>query len=201
MEGKTTWKVALSDNVLVSNGLRGDEEAFNALFSRHRRLLYSLAFRVLQNHEEAEDAVQNSLLRAFRNLPRLECQGAFRSWLARILVNEALGILRKRKCRPVMVTRPDSAEEQQGDWLDSFTSRQANPEQTFASREFVMAVKNYVTCLSAPLRSAIVLCDIAETSIEEAGAVLGVKPNTIKARLFRGRRKIREKMLCCAVSG
>jgi RNA polymerase sigma-70 factor (ECF subfamily) len=191
----------LNDDALVANGLRGDEEAFNALFSRHRRLLYSLAFRVLQNHEEAEDAVQNSLLRAFRNLPRLECQGAFRGWLARILVNEALAILRRRKCRPVMVTRPESTEELPGDWLDSFTSQQANPEQTFARREFVTAVKNCVTCLSAPLRSAIVLCDIAETTIEEAGAVLGVKPNTIKARLFRGRRKIREKMVGYAFGG
>jgi len=198
MECKSTWRVSANDDTLVSSGLRGDEEAFNELFSRHQRLLYSLAFRVLQNHEEAEDAVQTSLLRAFRNLPRLECQGAFRGWLARILLNEALAILRRRKCRPVMVTRPDSAEELQGDWLDTFTCQRANPEQTLVRAEFVTAFKNSMACLSAPLRSAIVLCDIAETTIEEAGAVLGVKPNTIKARLCRGRRKIREKMVCYA---
>jgi RNA polymerase sigma-70 factor (ECF subfamily) len=201
MECKSTWRVSANDDTLVSSGLRGDEDAFNELFSRHQRLLYSLAFRVLQNHEEAEDAVQSSLLRAFRNLPRLACQGAFRGWLARILVNETLAILRKRKCRPMMVTRPDAADEQQGDWLDSFTSRQVNPEQTFAQAEFVTAFENSMACLSAPLRSAIVLCDIAETTIEEAGSVLGVKPNTIKARLFRGRRKIREKMVGYAFGG
>jgi len=85
------------DSKLISDGLQGDRNAFEILFSRYRPILYRLAQRVLRNHEESEDAVQNCSLVAFRKMESFKYEGAFRSWLARILVNEAIMILRKRK--------------------------------------------------------------------------------------------------------
>jgi RNA polymerase sigma-70 factor (ECF subfamily) len=73
----------LDDDNLIANGLQGDQEAFNVLFSKYRRLLYSLASRVLHSHDEAEDAVQNSSLLAFCKLRSFKHEGAFRSWLIR----------------------------------------------------------------------------------------------------------------------
>jgi RNA polymerase sigma-70 factor (ECF subfamily) len=87
--------VHLDDSKLISDGLQGDRDAFETLFSRYRPILYRLAQRILGIHEESEDAVQNCSLAAFRKLKSFKYEGAFRSWLARILVNEAITILRK----------------------------------------------------------------------------------------------------------
>ena len=89
-------EVHLDDSKLISDGLQGDRDAFEILFSRYRPILYCLAQRILCIHEESEDAVQNCSLAAFRKLKSFKYEGAFRSWLARILVNEAITILRKQ---------------------------------------------------------------------------------------------------------
>ena len=93
------------DSALISSALRGDEEALNDLFSRYYRFLHFLACRVLGGREDAQDVVQNCLLRVVRNLQQFNNDGAFRSWLARILVNEAIDLLRKRRRRPQFSVR------------------------------------------------------------------------------------------------
>jgi DNA-directed RNA polymerase specialized sigma24 family protein len=70
-------------------------ETLDVWFSRYRRILHRVAYRVLDNHEEAEEAVQNCLMAASCNAPRFENEGAFRSWLVRVLIDEALAILYK----------------------------------------------------------------------------------------------------------
>jgi RNA polymerase sigma-70 factor, ECF subfamily len=184
----------VSDETLISAGLRGNENALDTLFARHRRLLHSLAVRILHNHEEAEDAVQNCMVLAFRNLPKFDCRGAFRTWLVRILINESIAILRKKKARPQVVSEP-AVNEKPGEWLDRFPSPGPNPEQAFVYRESVAALTKRLIRLSSPMRSAILLCYIGEHSLEEAGKVLGVTASSVKIRLFRGRRKLQQQML------
>jgi DNA-directed RNA polymerase specialized sigma24 family protein len=77
---------------------QGDLEALDILFSRYRRTLSLVAHRVLGNHEEAKDAVQNCLRTAADNVPRFEHEGAFRCWLARVLIDEAVILLNKQVC-------------------------------------------------------------------------------------------------------
>jgi DNA-directed RNA polymerase specialized sigma24 family protein len=85
----------VNDDALTSIGLSGKRKSFDTLFARHRRLLHSLAFHILRNHEDAKEAVQNCLV-SIRNVPEFERQGAFRSWLVRILVSEVTEM--KVKC-------------------------------------------------------------------------------------------------------
>jgi RNA polymerase sigma-70 factor, ECF subfamily len=184
----------VNDETLISAGLRGNENALDTLFGRHRRLLHSLAVRILRNREEAEDAVQNCMVLAFRNLPQFDCHGTFRAWLVRILINEAIAILRKKKARPQVVSEP-AANEKPGDWLDRFPSPGPNPEQACVYRESVAALTKRMVRLSSPMRSAILLCYVGEHSLEEAGKVLGVTAGTVKIRLFRARRKLQQQML------
>jgi RNA polymerase sigma-70 factor (ECF subfamily) len=87
----------MNENTLVSKAIQGNQDALTALFTRYRRVLYSLAHRVLQNHEEALDAVQGCLRSALSNLPTFNCEGSFRAWLVRLLINEAVSTLRKRR--------------------------------------------------------------------------------------------------------
>jgi DNA-directed RNA polymerase specialized sigma24 family protein len=81
-------------------------EALDVLFSRYGRVLYRLAYRVLENHEEAEDAVQNCLLAASCTVQRFDSEGAFHSWLVRVLIDEALAIFYKERIRTTMSPEP-----------------------------------------------------------------------------------------------
>ena len=178
-----------NDDNLISRGLQGDQDALHVLFTRYRRLLYCQALGLLRNHEEAEDAVQCCLLLAFRNLSKVKSQSSFRNWLVRILINEALAIIRRRKSRPAIALEQPYSEEQ-GEWLEHFPAPGPDPEQACATRESVGALMRYVSRLSIPLRSTILLCDIGERTIDEANKVLGVARNTVKARPRRGRTKL-----------
>lgn len=185
----TVSQCHLDDDKLISLGLKGDEEALHTLFMRYRRLLYSLAYRLLRNHEEAEDAVQNCLLQAFRNLESVKSRGCFRSWLVRVLINEALAIVRRKKSRPAIASDQHSSEKQ-GPCLERFPTSGLDPEQNLARQESIGALMTHLAHLPTPLRSAILLCDIGEHTIQEASAVLRLAPNTVKARLHRGRTKL-----------
>lgn len=189
MKSNSASSLHLNDDHLVSRGLEGDQEALHVLFTKYSRLLYDLAHRVLRNREEAEDAVQCCLLQAYRNLSNVQCQSSFRSWLVRILINEALAIVRRKKSRPAIGSAPSSCDEQ-GDWLERFPSPGPDPEQALSKRESLLALRAHLIQLPTSLRSAIVLCDIGERTIAEASAVLGLAPNTLKARLHRGRAKL-----------
>jgi len=189
-----------NDDNLISRGLQGDQDALHVLFTRYRRLLYCQALGLLRNHEEAEDAVQCCLLLAFRNLSKVKSQSSFRNWLVRILINEALAIIRRKKSRPAVALELPHSEEQ-GEWLEHFPAPGPDPEQACAMRESVGALMRYVSRLSTPLRSTISLCDLGERTIEEASKVLGVAPNTVKARLRRGRTKLGMAVRTCQVRG
>jgi RNA polymerase sigma-70 factor (ECF subfamily) len=178
-----------SDKYLIEMGLQGDQEALHVLFTRYRRLLYALAHRLLRNHEEAEDAVQSSSLMAYRNLCHLQDRSYFRSWLVRIVINEALDIIRKKKSRSTIAAeRPYSDES--GEWLERFPAPGPDPEQALATRESAGVLMAHLVRLPNSLRSAVMLCDIGEQTIQEAAAILGLAPNTVKTRLRRGRAKL-----------
>ena len=181
------------DSVLISSALRGDEEALNDLFSRYYRFLHFLACSVLGGQEDAQDVVQNCLLRAVRNLQQFNNDGAFRSWLARILVNEAIDLLRKRRRRPQFSVRRVSGDDE-SDVLDRLPGPGLNPEQALAKKESISALTKEVARLSAPLRSVVILCDIREYSMEEAGAILCVTKDRVRSRLFRARKQLEAAM-------
>jgi len=96
-------------------------ESLDVLLLRYRRVLYQVAYRVLDNHQEAKDAVRNCLLAASCNVPRFENEGAFRSWLVRVLIDEALAILYKERIRSTASPEPV---------LDLFTQRLQGEGQT-----------------------------------------------------------------------
>jgi len=180
-------QVHADDSKLISDGLQGDSDAFEILFSRYRPILYRLAQRILRNHEESEDAVQNCSLAAFRKMTSFKYEGAFRSWLARILFNEAITILRKRK-------RTYSSEcsilQEREEAADSLPHPGPNPEQILSQKQSASAMMRKLSQLSSQQRAAVLLCEIYEYTTEEAGAMLQVPPGAIRSRLFRARKQL-----------
>lgn len=177
----------VDDGRLVSDGLQGDTNAFEILFSRYRPILYRLAQRILRNHEESEDAVQNCSLVAFCKMDSFKHEGAFRSWLARILVNEAITILRKRKR---IYSSENLTPEEQAEAAESLRDPGPNPEQILARKQSTNALIRKLSLLSSGQRAVLLLCEIYGYTAEEVGAMLQLPPGAIRSRLFRARRHL-----------
>jgi RNA polymerase sigma-70 factor, ECF subfamily len=179
----------LSEDQLIERGLNGDARALDVLFARNTRALYQTAFRVLGNPEDAEEALQEGLLSAYRNLPRFERRSQFSTWLTRIVINAALMRRRSKRSRPA-VSLDDFVAEGDIPLAERFADDGPNPEQLYAGTELGDRMKKKLAEISPLLRTAFWLREIEGLSAEEAAHVLGVSRNTLKARLWRARQEL-----------
>jgi len=180
-----------SEDALVRASRRGNEQAIETLFRRYQRQLLEAARRILGNTEDAEDALQDGLLSAYRNVRRFEGRSKFSTWLTRIVVNAAL--MRRRRALGLRVTSLDAtAPESLVPISERLQDDDPNPEQLFAHRELKEMIQSNVGQLSSPLRTAFVLSGIEEHSQEEAAKRLGITLTAMKARMFRARYKLAE---------
>lgn len=164
-----------------------------ALFTRYHRPLFQTALRVLGNIEDAEDALQDALLSAYRNLKRFEGRSQFSTWLTRIVINAALMRRRSAKARPA-VSLDEPPREDELPAAERFASRDLNPEQVFAGTELREMISSDLAELSPLLRTAFVLREVEGYSTGEAAKKLGVTENTLKARLWRARHQLSERL-------
>ena len=178
-----------SEDQLIERGLNGDARALDALFARNTRALYQTALRVLGNPEDAEEALQEGLLSAYRNLPRFERRSQFSTWLTRIVINAALMRRRSKRARPA-VSLDEFVAEGELPLAERFADDGPNPEQLYAGTELGDRMNKKLAEISPLLRKAFWLREIEGLSAEEAAQVLGVSRNTLKARLWRARQEL-----------
>ena len=183
----------LSEEKLIRLGQKGDREAVETLFSRYQRPLFQTALRVLGNAEEAEDALQDGLLSAFRNLKRFEGRSQFSTWLTRIVINAALMRRRSAKSRPA-VSLDETPRENELPATERYADEGPNPEQVYAGTELREMIDSNLSELSPLLRTAFVLREMEGYSTGEAAKRLGVTENTLKARLWRARHQLAERL-------
>jgi RNA polymerase sigma-70 factor (ECF subfamily) len=185
----STELVNRPDDDLVNACKSGDVAAFEELVKRYDLKLLRIACHVIQNREDAEEAVQDAFLKAYMNLNQFEGKASFSTWLTRIVVNESLMKLRKRNGRKehsISPTHPDeSIPFDVADWAP-------NPEQLYSASELRVALRTSLEALSPALRVVFVLRDMAELSGDETAEVLGLGLSAVKARLFRARLQLRE---------
>lgn len=178
-----------SEDQLIERGLSGDKRALDALFARNTRALYQTALRVLGNPEDAEEALQEGLLSAYRNLPRFERRSQFSTWLTRIVINAALMRRRSKKSRP-SVSLDEVTSDGEMPLAERFADDSPNPEQLYAGTELGDRMNKKLAEISPLLRTAFWLREIEGLTAEEAARVLGVSRNTLKARLWRARQEL-----------
>jgi RNA polymerase sigma-70 factor, ECF subfamily len=178
-----------SEEFLIERGLNGDAHALNTLFARNNRALYQTALRVLGNPEDAEEALQEGLLSAYRNLRRFERRSQFSTWLTRIVINAALMRRRSKLARPA-VSLDDLSSESETPLAERFADEGPDPEQLYAGTELRERVDKKLEEISPLLRTAFWLREIEGLSAEEAAQILGVSRNTLKARLWRARQEL-----------
>jgi RNA polymerase sigma-70 factor (ECF subfamily) len=179
----------LTENQLIERGLKGDARALDALFARNTRALYQTALRVLGNPEDAEEALQEGLLSAYRNLPRFERRSQFSTWLTRIVINAALMRRRSKRARPA-VSLDEFVSDGEMPLAERFADNGPNPEELYAGTELSDRMNRKLAEISPLLRTAFWLREIEGLSAEEAANFLGVSRNTLKARLWRARQEL-----------
>ena len=182
-----------SEEKPIRAGQRGDHQAVETLFRRYQRPLFQTALRVLGNTEDAEDALQDGLLSAYRNLKRFEGRSQFSTWLTRIVINAALMRRRSAKARPA-ISLDEPPREDELPATERFADDGLTPEQVFENTEIREMLSENLDQLSPLLRTAFVLREVQGYSTGEAAKKLGVTENTLKARLWRARHQLAERL-------
>jgi RNA polymerase sigma-70 factor (ECF subfamily) len=177
-----------TDETAVARARAGDTDAFRVLVERHSRPLFHLAFRMTGNEQDAEDVVQESLLRAFRQIRKFDGRSAFGTWLHRIAVNCSLDLVRARKRRS---DPPGPADREMDDPLQSLPSSDPTPDRVAMSEEARRHITEAMEELTVPERTAFVLRHFEGMCITEVSRVLGCQEGAAKHSIFRAVRKLR----------
>lgn len=180
----------VEEDALVRSGLGGDREALDTLFARYTRPLYQTALRLLGNPEDAEDALQDGMLSAVRNLERFEGRSKFSTWLTRIVINAALMRLRSQRARPAVSLDQEDPEQRELTLAGRLPDPAPGPEETCAREEQFEILQHSLKALPPPLRSAVWLRDVEGLSTAEAARALGLSEGTLKSQLHRARGKL-----------
>lgn len=166
-----------TDAELLAAHLAGDRHAFGQLVDRHATTMWSVAVRTLNHAEDADDAVQEALVAAFRRAGSFRGDAAVRTWLYRIVVNTCIDRMRHEKVRRT-VPLPDG---------ELAAPRRTDPVVELATR---MAIGDALAELSPEHRIAVVLVDMEGWSVAEAAQILDVPTGTVKSRCARGRARL-----------
>ena len=179
----------LSDSVAVAQARAGDSGAFRVLVERHSRNLFRLAFRMTGNQQDAEDVVQETFLRAYRQLSKFDDRASFGTWLYRIAANCSLDLIRVRKRRSEHLE--PAPEEGAPDPVQSLPDPAPTPDRLAMSGEVERKVAGVLNSLSEMERTAFVLRHYEGMCIDDIGRTLGVQPNAAKHSIFRAVQKLR----------
>ena len=172
----------LSDTELIETIRAGDLRALEVLMRRHNRMLYRTARAILRDDAEAEDAVQEAYLRAYRALDSFRGESKLSTWLVRITVNEALMRRRRRGASTAEVVPMDMPHDEPG------------PEQGAMRGEMRKILEARIDALPDSYRGVFVLRALEELSVEETAAALEIPEATVRTRFFRARALLRESL-------
>ncbi|MCC7537682.1 MAG: sigma-70 family RNA polymerase sigma factor [Deltaproteobacteria bacterium] len=173
---------------LIERARRGDRAAFGTLVRMNQRRLFSVALHVLGDRGEAEDATQETFLRAYRAIDRFDGRSAFYTWLYRICVNVSLNVLRRRK----RVDAADLADPRVPEQSADPTQGQTDPTGSADARALYSGLAKALDALSPSLRTTVVMVLIDGVPQKEAASVLGCSEGTIAWRVHEARRRLRE---------
>ncbi|MEI8716314.1 RNA polymerase sigma factor [Mesorhizobium sp. ISC11] len=171
---------------LVHRALARDGDAFRTIIKTHNQRLYRIARGVVRNDSEAEDIVQEAYVKAFAHLDAFRGDSSLATWLSRIVINEALGRLRKRRKTVALPENP------QAEIIRFPLNPSDDPERTMAQRQILQLVEQATDSLPDVYRTVFVARVIEGLSIEETADLPGVRPQTVKTRLHRARALVRK---------
>ncbi len=181
-----------TDRQLIRLATEGNPQALEELVRRYRGLIFNLIFRMVGNREEAEDLVQETFVKAFRSLHSFNDEFAFSTWLYKIASNHTIDLLRRKRLQLLSLDEPVRTRE--GEVSREYPDENFNPERSLITSESTQIIFNAIEALPEKYRIIITLRHKEEKSYEEISRILKVPIGTVKARLFRARELLREKL-------
>ena len=175
----------MEESRLIHRASAGDAGAFNALMGMHERRMYAVALRMCGNREDAQDCMQEAMIRIYRAISTFKGQSSFATWVYRITMNSCLDELRRRKARTS--TSLDAMLENGFSPSDEYDT----PEHHSLQAEQRRLLEKAIAALPEDMRAAIVLRDIQGCSYDEIAEALDTNVGTIKSRISRGRERLR----------
>jgi RNA polymerase sigma-70 factor, ECF subfamily len=182
----------VKDETLVAEAVRGNNAAFETLFERYQQKMFHVALSRLQNPEDAEDAVQQAFQQAFVHLKSFQGQSRFSTWLTRIAINEALMLLRKRRPGHLSIEGHQTVDDES--FALEIKDPAITPEEQYGQKEIHNVLSGAINELRPILKTVVNLSEIGELSTSKTADTLGVRVGTVKARTFRARRILRDKI-------
>ncbi len=174
---------------LLARCRAGDLEAFRQIYEEHERHVFRYAYHVLGHADDADDVKQETFLRAYRALASFRSDCSLRTWLLRICANLCRDRIKSRERRPEVLYDPVTTPE----WLGDH-SRSVDPQAVAERTEMASILRKALGGMPADQREIIVLRDVEQMSYEEIAEVLGCSRPSVKLRLFRARRRLKERV-------
>jgi len=171
----------LADNTLIKLALAGHTECFAVLIDRHSGAVKRRIASMVGNKADADDLLQETLLKVWLHLPAFRSESSFRTWMTRVAINEVLQAYRREKCKPICLAPSD---------LDALASRDESPYLAVARVEITRAVRHAVERLPAKYGQVLILRDLDQLSEHQTAQYLQSNIPTVKTRLFRARQKL-----------
>ena len=181
----------MDETGLIQDARKGDLDAFNRLVLAYQDMVYNQAYRVMGESAAAEDATQEAFISAYRKLKTYR-GGSFKAWLLRIVTNACYDELRRRQRRPTTPLIPTDDYEEEIDSPRWMADPGESPEDSATRAELAEAIQHCLNELSIDFRTVVVLIDVQGMDYAEAAEVAGTPLGTIKSRLARARRGMRE---------
>lgn len=172
------------DRHYIDRIMTGDTQAFAPLVDRYKNLVYTLALRMIKNTDEAEEAAQDTFVKVFRSMDKFKGESKFSTWIYRVAYNTCLDRLKKHKIAPFAVA------------IDDYGTRQLaaveNVLDTLEEQERHLAVQDCLQQLPSEEAFLLTLYYFEELSLDEIAKIIGIKPNNVKVKLFRCRKRLGE---------
>lgn len=176
-----------TDHEIITRVLRGDQQAYGMLVGKYQQYVFTLAFRLTQSREDAEEIAQDTFVKAYRSLADFKGSSKFSTWLYTIAHNTGITFLRKKKMQVHSMDEEKNflqLENQESDFRSNQVEEKSKHQM----------VNRAIAMLSAEDAQIITLFYKGDQSLQEIGQVMGLDPNTVKVRLFRARQRLKEKM-------
>ncbi|TVR14974.1 MAG: sigma-70 family RNA polymerase sigma factor [Balneolaceae bacterium] len=178
---------SLEDDKLVSAAVKGDQNAFRALMDKYKKPLYFHVLKMVKNHEQVEDLVQEAFMKAFGNLQSYNTSYAFSTWLYRITTNHTIDYLRKRKLDTTSIHNPYKTNDGE---VEIQISDTIETDRTIIHKERKQIIHHAIQNLPEKYREVIEMRHLDELSYQEISEHLDLPLGTVKAHIFRAREML-----------
>jgi RNA polymerase sigma-70 factor (ECF subfamily) len=182
-----------NEQSLITRTLAGDDDAFAVLVRTHQTTVYNIAYRMVGQRETAQSIAQETFLRAFKALHTFDPNRPFAPWLYRIATNQSINWIKRAKLPTISIESAQQVDDEEPEPLD-IPDSSAEPATRFAQAEMQAQMRQSVLSLPTDYRAVIELRHFQELNYDEIAEALNIPVGTVKTRLFRARRMLREQL-------